>query len=337
MAKRSARGGGAALYAARQSGPVDVIDEKEPEPIEIIDEETGDLIPDDTVEVEEPADEVEDTEEPADEEDAEDTGETDAVATMKRQLDAMQAERDAALKRADDNEQDVVVSQQAILTQALNGAKQRVEQAEAEIAAASEAGDHRGVAKATAKLSKAIQDQDRFELAVDEITAEVDDRKARPKKAAPAAADADPYVASLKPFSEPSRAWLLKHRAKIEGKPDVGEEAQLLAKQAVRKGIEVDSPEFFAHLEKGLGFTNVAPKRKTPPARMQAGAPSGTRAASSKPNEVVLTPAEKQAALNMGMPLAEYARNKLEIIKNGKDSSRPGLRFSADTAHSSRR
>lgn len=327
--KRGGRGGGADLYAARQTEAVTLTpDGEEPEPIDILDEETGEIIPDD-----EPAEteqEVED--EPDDEEDGD-----EALTTMQRQLAAMQAERDAAIKQRDDAVGDVVVSQQAVLQQALTSAKQRAEDAEAAIAAASAAGDHVGVAKATAALSKAIQDQDRFELAVDEITVELEDRK-KPKPKPAAAVEADPYVASLKPFSAPAREWLIKHRDKIEGQEKVGKKAQALALMAEADGIVVDSPEFFDYLDKGLGFKTVAPKRNKPAAaRPQTAAPTGQRAGSGRANEVTLTAVEKQTALAFGMSLAEYGRNKLEIQKNGKDPNRAGLRFSADTAHSSRR
>jgi hypothetical protein len=334
--KRGMRGGGVAeLYAARQAETITLTDdENKLPPISIIDDETGEKIDDEEPAADEPEDDGD--EEPAADEPEDD--DSSALTTMQRQLAAMQAERDAALKKVDDATNDVVVSQSQILQQALGSAKQRAEEAEAEIAAASAAGDHVGVAKATAKLTKAVQDQDRFELAVDEISAEIEERK-KPKSAPAPAANTDPYVASLKAFSDPAKEWLIKHRDKIEGNVQVGKKAQALALMAEADGIAVDSPEFFAYLDKGLGFADVTKAKRNKPAaaRPQSAAPTGNRAGSGRANEVVLTAAEKQTALAMGMSLAEYGRNKLEIIKNAKDPNRPGLRYSADTAHSSRR
>lgn len=327
--KRGSRGGGADLYAARQTEAIVPTVEDETDPIEIIAEETGEIIEDD------PAEEPDD----AGDEHEDDEGDDAALTTMQRQLAALTAERDAAIRQRDDAVGETVVSQQAILQQALTSAKQRAEDAEAEIAQASAAADHVGVARATAKLSKAIQDQDRFELAVDEIAVELEDRK-KPKPAPkPAAADGDAYVASLKPFSEPSQAWLIKHRAHIEGKPEVGEKAQAAALYATKvRGIKEDSPEFFDYLDKELGFKTVAPKRNKPAAgRPQTAAPTGQRAGNGRANEVVLTAAQRQTAVALGMSLKEYATSIREIQQNGKDPNRSGLRFSADTAHSSRR
>jgi hypothetical protein len=333
--KRGSRGGGAALYAARQSQDVTPTDEE-------IDAIGGD--PDITVldEHEEPVEE-EETEEVVEEgdepEEDDDTGQ--ALTTMQRQLAEMQAENDRLRKQANDADMDTAVSQQAVLAQALNSAKQRAADAEAAIELASAAGDHKGVAKATAALSKAIQDQDRFELAADEMAAEIEERK-KPKPQQPRQQQTqqdDAYEASLKPFSEPSREWLRKHRTHIEGKPAAGEKAQALAMHAIKVlGLEVDTPEFFAHLDKGMGFDMPTTKRAKPaPGRPQTGAPAGNRGGTGRPTEIVLTAAQRQAAVSMGMTLKEYAKSVMEIQKNGQDANRPGLRFSAHTAHSSRR
>lgn len=330
--KRGSRGGGAALYAARQTADVTPTAEE-------IDELGGE--PDITVldEHEEP---VGDDEPPieADDEPADGVDDEPDLSAMQRQLAEMQAENNRLRKQADDAGMDTAISQQAVLAQALASAKERAEQAEADIAMASAAGDHAGVAKATARLSKAIQDQDRFELAADEMAAEIEDRK-KPKPRQQQQSD-DPYVASLKPFSEPSRNWLIKHRQHIEGNQKAGLKAQGLAQLAISEGIEVDTPEFFDYLEKGMGFKNVAPQQqpkrtKPAPARPQTSAPAGNRGGTGRPAEVVLTKSQRDAALAMGMSLKEYAKSVMEIQKNGQDPNRPGLRFSASTAHSSRR
>lgn len=336
MSKRGNRGGGAALYAARQTTPITVQQDEpgdEGDEVLVVDE-AGEILVDEPQHQDEP-DEGDD--EPQDDEPDE------ALTTMQRQLAALQARNAELENQVNVTEQDVVVSQQAVLNQALAGAKQRAIDAESEIAVASAAGDHIAIAKATAKLAKAIQDQDRYELAADELTAELEERKVGRKKPAAQqqqeqpAANGDAYVTSLSKFSAPSREWLLKHRDKIEGNVKVGTKAQALAQIAIADGIAEDSPEFFAYLEKGLGFTTMPTKSKKPAARPHTAAPSGARAGSGKPNEIVLTAAQRQAALQMGLSLKEYATNLQEIRKNGQDPNRPGLRLSADTAHSSRR
>ena len=328
--KRGERGSGADLYAARQNAVVDPVESDEPDDIVVVDEDPAEVeddpLPVDTGDGE--ADEHED--------EPEDDGEQ--LTTMQRQLDELKARNAALEKRAEDSETDTVISQSAVLKQALAGAKQRAIDAENEIAVASAAGDHVAIAKATAKLSKAIQDQDRFELADDELSAEIEERKRAPKTKQPAAADADPYASSIKEFTEPSRQWLLKHRKHIEGNQRAGMKAQGLAQLAMAEGIQVDTPEFFDYLDKGMGFAEVPTKRAKPAAaRPQTAAPTGSRGGGGKPTEIMLTAAQRKMAVDMGMTVKEYAKNLMEIEKNGKDPNRPGLRFSAHTAHSSRR
>ena len=334
--KRGSRGGGAALYAARQTA--DVMPTAE-ELATLGDDPDITVIEEPVEEDDEPPVDTED--EPAEEEEDPGDDTEPALTAMQRQLAEMQAENERLRKQAADSDLDTAVSQQAVLAQALNSAKQRAIDAEAAIELASAAGDHKGVAKATAALSKAIQDQDRFELAADEMAAEVEERK-KPKPREQQRPADDPYVASLKSFSEPSREWLIKHRQHIEGNQKAGLKAQGLAQLAISEGIEVDSPEFFEYLDKGMGFEvskqKSAPKRNKPaPARPQTGAPTGNRGGTGRPTEIVLTAAQRNAALAMGMTLKEYAKSVVEIQKNGQDPNRPGVRFSAHTAHSSRR
>lgn len=320
------RGGrGADLYAARQTADItpttDEIEELGGEP------DPADLAEPEDIEDEEPQ-ELDPLDEPEDEEDEE-----PELTTMQRQLAALQTENATLKKRADDADVDTAISQHAVLNQALAGAKAREIAAEAAIAAASESGDHTAMARATKDLTKAVQDIDRFELAADEMTAEIEERK-KPKLQTAAA---DPYVASIKAFSDPSKDWLIKNRRHIEGDAQAGRKAQGLALLAMSEGIAEDSPEFFDYLDKGMGFA-VAPKRNKPaPGRPQTGAPSGNRAGNGKVTEVVLSAAQRNAARSMGMTLKEYAKSVQEIQNNGKDPNRSGLRFSAQTAHSSRR
>lgn len=347
MAKRMSRGGGAALYAARQAADVVVAPEDMPDPVALTVVEEPEEDEDEVVEpaVEED-DEEEEDDEPDEEEEDDDEPEDDGLSIMQRQLAKLEAENVALKREKQDAEDSETVTQHAIIKNALAGAKAAVDAAEADIERASAAGDHKGVAKATRAMAKAQADAERFELAADELAGEIEDRKVARKnpQPAPREPDADGYKASIQAFSKPSQDWLIKHRKAIEGNQKAGMKARALAQVAIADGIEVDSPEFFAYLDNGMGFKNVkkeqkpvGKKRKPEPARPAAAAPGGTRGGSGGSVSVTLTKAERDAARNMGMTNAEYARNKLEIDKNGQDPNRPGLRFSSQTAHSSRR
>lgn len=326
---RGKRGNRAAeLFAARQSETVAPEDEVE-EPTQPEDEV-------EVIEAEEPADDSDDTdaEDTDPDGDAEDDADPEAaLSVMQRQLAAITAERDGLKAQVHDAEVDSAISHHAVLQQALGNAKREADLAERAIAAASAAGNHVEVAKATARLTKAQLDVDKFELAADEMKNEVQAKRAAPK-AAPAA-DADPYVESIKTFSKPSQDWLIKHRKAFEANPKAGQKAIALAQLAIADDVAVDSPEFFKRLNEGMGFTDVPTKKnpKPTPGRKQAAAPAGARGGSSTRQEVVLTRAEREAAQAMGMSAAAYAKNKMEIAKNAQDPSKPGLRFSAHAPH----
>ena len=98
---------------------------------------------------------------------------------------------------------------------------------------------------------------------------------------------------------------------------------------AIRKNIQVDSPEYFQYIENTLGYTQAPPKEVSEPVQ----APSGGRAAapspapvsraasttgSSRPNVVRLSEAEREMADIMGMTYQEYAKNKVDLQKSGK-------------------
>jgi hypothetical protein len=336
MSKRSRRGGRgvADLYAARQREDVVIADGDEPEDdIEVI-EADGDEQQEDATPVVVEADG--DDEGEADDDEADPAA---ALTTMQRQLAALQNENATLKQQANHAEVDVAVSQHVVIKQALAASKAAIDAAESDIERAMAAGDHKGVAKATRELAKAQQDADRFELASDELETEIADRKKRPAPRQQPTPSADPYSESVKKFSKPSQDWLMKHRQHIEGNEKMGLKAQALAQLAIADGIDVDTPEFFQYLDKGMGFvsTTKEPRRKPAPAQAQRGAPSGPRAGSVKRNEVTLTRAERETAAQLGMKVSDYARYKLEIERNGKDPSRSGPVFSAQSHHSSRR
>jgi hypothetical protein len=326
---RSKRSGRVAdLYAARQAEQMAPDDAEEEQPA-----------PEDEVEVieaEEPAEDEEDEEAEGDDP-ADDSDPEAALSVMERQLAAIAAERDELRGRVDEAETTTAITHTAVLKQALGNATREAKAAEAAIAAASAAGNHVEVAKATARLTRAQLDVDKFTLAADEMEAEVTARKTVPKPKQQQSAD--PYADGIKTFSKPSQEWLMQHRKAIEGNPKAGAKAMALAQLAIADDVEPDSPEFFRRLNEGMGFDvsqKPKPRPKPAPGRKQSSAPAGARGGSSTKNEVALTRAEREAAQQMGMSAAAYAKNKLEIQKNAQDPKRSGLRFSAHAPHIAR-
>ncbi len=202
------------------------------------------------------------------------------------------------------------------------------------------------MAKANTALTEAVTDIKQFQLARDELGEAIKGRQNAPKRPAGPAPTGDAYVDSLGNFNSQTQAWLIKHRAAFEGNEKNQKKAVAMAQVAIVDGIKDGTPEFFEYLEEQLGLDTVAkaPTKKTskrlPAPPPQRGAPPAARGGNSRrgsDNEVVLTKAEREFAITSGVGIKKYAQNKQEILKNGKDPSRDGLRFSRDTEHSSRR
>jgi hypothetical protein len=320
------------LYASRQQAVMPADEEAEVVAAAEPEEEPEEEI--EVVAAEEPGEDDEPEEEPEEDESDPEA----ALTTMERQLAAITQERDQLRERAATAEVDTAVSHVAVLKQALGNAERGVTAAEAAIAAASAKGDYIAVAKATVALNRALLDVDKFTLAADEMEAEAKTRAKAVKTGGKPAPSADPYVDSIQQFTAESKRWLVQHRASLEGNIKAGQKAMALAQLALVDGVEQDSPEFFRRLNEGMGFveTKGKPRPKPTPGRKQSSAPAGARGGSATRQEVTLTRAQRDAAQQMGMSAAAYAKNLLELQKNAKDPSRGGLQLSAHSPHVTR-
>lgn len=140
----------------------------------------------------------------------------------------------------------------------------------------------------------------------------------------------DPVEQVKASLSPRSAAWVDKN-------PEYVRDQRLFRKMvaahelAVADGIEADSDEYFAAVEKTLGIrsrmetetdegafssaSQPVQRRAAPPSAPVSRSAGGT---GSKPNVVRLTSAEREMADMMGMTEKEYALNKLALQREGK-------------------
>lgn len=140
----------------------------------------------------------------------------------------------------------------------------------------------------------------------------------------------DPVEQVKASLSSRSAAWVDKH-------PEFVRDQRLFRKMvaahelAVADGIEADSDEYFASVERTLGIRSKVEAETDDGAFSSASQPTQRRAAppsapvsrsgngtGSKPNVVRLTAAEREMADMMGMTEKEYALNKLALQREGK-------------------
>lgn len=344
MANRGRRGGAAAIYSSRMTEEITLSeDEREelggdpqaPDDVEPViddDEPEEDQLPDYSHEGE-----------PEPEPEGEPESAPDAVELLKRQVDELTGKNQHLENRALLSE---LEGNQAVVASALNAARAAADAAEAAYADAAKAGDWAKAAKAQREIAAAVADLREFEDAEAELKGRIEQAKRGPAKPAQRQAAADPFEQAISTMSAPAQDWCRRNKADL-GNAQRAARAQAGHMLAVSEGIKPDSPEYFAFLDKHMGYGRVSddngggrrqePAAKKPTGKPRVAAPSGGRtAASGGPREVVLSKAEVQAARSMGMSTKDYAKHKAEIIENGKDPSRPGLRYS-NQAHHTRR
>jgi hypothetical protein len=335
MPPRGRRGGAAELLASRMSEEIELTDEERDEL-----EEGDDPEPDVIVEEPEPepyADYSHIEDEPEDEPEPEPV---DGLDELKRQLDELRGQNEALAKQAERGEAAELAADQAHVVTALNAAKGDLGAATAAYEAAAAKGDWKAAGTAQQKMALAAADVRDYEGALDEVKTAIErfrkgERRAQPQQTA---APADPFEAAIKDASEPSKEWCRKNKADLQKSQARAQMAMAGHLSALEAGIKADSPEYFAFLDKHMGYATVTTKptrQPKPTGQPRVAAPAGARSAPARGGEITevkLSAAEVQIARSMGMTTKEYAANKRELIRNGQDATRQGPRYSAQSA-----
>ena len=179
--------------------------------------------------------------------------EAERRANAERQR-AEAAEREAAAARAEAAE-----SNADTITSGLAAAQAEQSSAEADYAAAMEAGDFKAAAKAQSRVAVAAAKIVRL----DEAKADVETRKTareEPRKRpveAPAADAGDEVDRFISTKTAPTAKWLREHRDWVTD-PDKSNKLTEAHFNAVNQKIAVDTPEYFEHVEKFIGLRQAS-------------------------------------------------------------------------------
>lgn len=259
--------------------------------------------------------------------------EDEGVKTLRQQL---QTERQRANEAAADRDRiakqaqvEVTDANYQVVLGAIDRATKDGETAEAAYAKAAEAGDYVAAAKAQRLMAK-------VELALsqlDGVKAQIEANAKRPategRVERPRDENADPVESFASSLTPASATWVRQH-------PEYVRDASLNKKMlgahhmALGDGLQPDTPDYFAHVEKtlGIGHNDDGAKPTAPPDR-----PSPSFAApvsrdtpslaSGKPQRqtVTLTPEERAMARDLDMSEKDYAIQKL-AIENDKRSGK---------------
>lgn len=280
----------------------------------------------DAVEIEDAVDqEIDKKEETGSTEESDQREPEDAVEELKRQIKREEERRIAAEEQLRSEREDKKKIQMSSNEQQLDAydksfddalalKNKEIDDIQNEMAAAMDEGDHKKVAQLQTKLYKSIQAQEMAEAGknrVKEIREQLKNQKSQPAEE----------------YTQEAKKWIDEH-PRFSTDEDYQAEAIAAHHVAVRKGIKMDSPEYFAFIEKRLESsfpeedvvtgsqdeeTDKKVEKKPSQSRVQSmAAPSrsGSGEGGGSKKRIRATPGEVEAAEICGMSLEEYMKDK---------------------------
>jgi hypothetical protein len=220
----------------------------------------------------------------------------DRAAQAERERDEARREAREATTRASETEADLIAN-------GLQGAQAQVAAARAAIKTAFENSDAEGLADAQEKLSRASADIREFERAA-AMQADAKERaKAEPTVQRQQPSDINGVIDAMNLFPT-ERTWLKAHPDALM---DAGRKAELDAAyvRATRQGLVRGTDAYFEFIEKDMGYTKPAKAGDGEERTSIVSAPVSrdSRSAATgrvQSNQITLSPAEREAARNMG-------------------------------------
>ena len=273
-----------------------------------------------------------------------DTGQTvdkaptpdEAVADLKKQLEAANAERDRAAheraesdrraveatKRADTATAEVRSSEAQIISNAAETIERDILIARGNLRDAMAAADY----DAQADLQVVISDLAAKRLQLNNAKAQLETRSklTEGRVYESRQQSRDPVEEWASNLSPRSRDWILSHRDAVAN--DAAQRKLTAAHNSAveLEGLRADSDEYFSYVEGKLGYRKVETQQQSAPrqpATVMPSAPVSNAGASPQrqmSNVVTLSAVERDVAKSLGMTEKEYASNKLVLIKEGK-------------------
>ncbi len=259
----------------------------------------------------------------------------DGSAVLQQQLHAAQAAAEAA-RRAHAEEQKLRVQAQqqaysntqgraqaeydAILS-AIGAARAEGESAEKELTAAVEAQDAAAMAAAQRRIARSeaylaqLEDgknahelrREQYEQQVAAYQAQQAQQQRQPQRQ-PTVQEA---IHQNPNFLDSEKQWLLSHPEVLTNAPK-NAKATAAFFEAQEKGIQRGSKEYFAYMDKQLGYAKKPPSFAAPPSREPD---SGSQINGSR---VTLTGQQREMAKLSGISEVEYARNFAKMVQDKK-------------------
>ncbi len=260
------------------------------------------------------------------------------IKVLKEQLAAEQRRRSEADARAREATERAAAAQADMadgrlkqFDTAINLAKSEVATAKRLLKEAGEIQDWDRFAEAQAVLNDAIYKQNRLNEGRDHLESQLRIQKAE-GAVRPREAEQDPVERFAAQLSPSSAAWLRQHPECVQ-KPALNHRMIAAHHDAIESGIATDSRDYFAFIERSLGFTKADPEpangdgaesdqssipaiRKTPaaaPVSRSVGTATTRRAPAEK-----LAPHEIDYCKRNNLNPDAYLRSKLEAMQAGK-------------------
>lgn len=249
----------------------------------------------------------------------------DAIADLKRQIEAerqarMEAERREHIARqdADIARRDVDDTNIQLVESAIDTLNRENEITKANMAAAMRAGDHSAAAEFQAEIASNASK-------LQQLTNGLQQMKNRPAPVAPQPRSftVDDFASRLTPRSAD---WIRKHPEFVTN-PALNQRMISAHNFVVSDGVAPDTDEYFQRIEGMLKVKAQAPAQpddasssaaKVVQRRDAAPAAAPVNGGGGRSNVVRLSADEKEMAEMMGMTAQDYAKNKMKLIEEGK-------------------
>ncbi len=257
----------------------------------------------------------------------------DAYAVLKRQFDDLSAAREADNarlreyeKRHVDQAHDQVATQRALLEHASQKARSDLVAAKSRFKEAMTSQDFDAASDAQAAIAEAQLDARNYELARDEF-----DRRIEHGKQAATKRNADPVEEYIGQFTPKTQDWARRNKSDLFSDQKRTNKAVAGHWAAVSEGITPESDDYFAFLDKHMGYgedTRQPPKKQAQTQRPAMASAPVSRGSNGGGETVSLSAAERDIAGRMGMSLSKYAKYKKEMLENGNNPNWKGPRYS---------
>jgi hypothetical protein len=227
-----------------------------------------------------------------------------------RRIAEQEIENSRSRTRAQDAEYDAILN-------AIGAAEAEAESAQAAIAVASEAADHKAVAEANRRLARAESRMAQLEdgkIAIEQQKArEAQKAKEPPRQTTPQQQTPEQYIDQMPNLLPSQRDWLKQHTECVVN-TNKNLRLQGAHAEAIDEGYPPGSQKYFDHIEMRLGYKKPdaveqedddMPVVSAPPSR-QATSPESGRPTATR---ITLTPEQREIAKLSGISEIEYARN----------------------------